>query len=60
MKLLERILDGRIRKRVEQGLGEEQQNKKGRGTTYEMFALKQEVGDARKNGSRICGLGEGL
>ena len=39
MKLLERILDGRIRKRVEQELGEEQHGfRKGSGTTDGMFA----------------------
>ena len=44
MKLLERTLDGRIRKRVEQELGEEQQGfRKGRGTTDRMFALRQLV-----------------
>ena len=44
LKLLERILDGRIRKRVEQELGEEQQGfRKGRGTTDGMFALRQLV-----------------
>ena len=44
MKLLERILGGRIRKRVEQELGEEQQgSRKGRGTTDGMFALRQMV-----------------
>ena len=42
MKLLERILDGRILKRVEQELGEEEQGfRKGRGTTDGMFALRQ-------------------
>ena len=39
MKLLERILDGRIRKKVEQ----EQGFRKGRGTTDGMFALRQMV-----------------
>ena len=44
MKLLERILDVRIRKKVQQELGEEQQGfRKGRGTTDGMFALKQMV-----------------
>ena len=44
MKLLERILDVRIRKKVEQELGEEQQGfRKGRGTTDGMFALRQMV-----------------
>ena len=44
MKLLERILDVRIRKNVEQELGEEQQGfRKGRGTTDGMFALRQMV-----------------
>ena len=65
MKLLERIPEGRIRKRVEQELGEEQQGfRKGRGTTGGMFALRQQVekrlGMQGKNGSRICGPGEGL
>ena len=44
MKVLERILDGRIRKRVEQELGEEQQGfRKSRVTTDGMFALRQLV-----------------
>ena len=44
MKLLERILDVRIRKKVEQELGEEQQGfRKGRRTTDGMFALRQMV-----------------
>ena len=44
MKLLERILDVRIRKKVEQKLGEGQQGfRKGRGTTDGMFALRQMV-----------------
>ena len=44
MKLLERTLDGRIRKRVEQEFGEEQQGfRKGKGTTDGMFALRQLV-----------------
>ena len=47
MKLLKSILDGRIRKRIEQELGEEQHGfRKGRGTTDGMFALRQ-IGDAR-------------
>ena len=44
MKLLERTLDGRIRKRVEQEFGEEQQGfRKGKGKTDGMFALRQLV-----------------
>ena len=44
MKLLERILEGRIRKRVEQELGEKQHRfRKGRGMTDGMFALRQLV-----------------
>ena len=44
MKLLEMILDGWIRKRAEQELGEEQQGfRKGRGTTDGMFVLRQMV-----------------
>ena len=42
MKLLERILDARIQKRLEHEFGEEQQGfRKGRGTTDGMFALRQ-------------------
>ena len=42
MKLLKRILDGRIRKKIKQELGEEQHGfRKGRGTTDGMFALRQ-------------------
>ena len=47
--------------RVEQELGEEQQGfRKGRGTTDGMLiciktAGREEVGDARENGSGICG-----
>ena len=58
--------DGRIRKRVEQELGEKQQGfRKGRGTTDRMLiciktAGREEVGDARENGSGVCGPGEGL
>ena len=41
MKLLEKILDVRIRKKVEQELGEEQQGfRKSRGSTDGMFALR--------------------
>ena len=44
MKLLERILDKRLRGRVEHELGEEQLGfRKGRGTTDGMFSLKQLV-----------------
>ena len=43
MKLLERTLDGRIRKRVEQEFGEQQGFRKGKGTTDGMFALRQLV-----------------
>ena len=44
MKLLEKILVVRIRKKVEQELGEEQQGfRKGRGMTDGMFALRQMV-----------------
>ena len=44
MKLLERILDGRIRDRVEHELGEEQQGfRKGRWKTEVLFALRQVV-----------------
>ena len=44
IKLRMRFLDGRIRKKVEQELGEGQQGfRKGRGTTDGMFALRQLV-----------------
>ena len=44
IKLRASFLDGRIRKGVEQELGEEQQGfRKGRGTTDGMFALRQLV-----------------
>ena len=44
MKLLEKILDVKIRKKVEQELGEEQQGfSNGRGTSDGMFALRQMV-----------------
>ena len=44
MKLLERILDKRLREKVEHKLGEEQLSfRKGRGTTDGMFALRQLV-----------------
>ena len=47
MRLLERILGGRIRKVVEQELCEEQHGfRKGRGTNDGMFALKQ-LGEKR-------------
>ena len=43
-KLLERILDKRLRERVEHNLGEEQLGfRKGRGTTDGMFSLRQLV-----------------
>ena len=44
MKLLERILDKRLREKVEHKLGEEQLGlRKGRWTTDGMFALRQLV-----------------
>ena len=44
MKLLERILDKRLRERVEQELGEEQLGfRRGLGTTDGMFSLRQQV-----------------
>ena len=62
MKLLERILDKRLREKVEHKLGEEQLGfRKGRGTTDGMFALRQltlsreETGDARAHGFGFCG-----
>ena len=44
LKLLERVLDARIRRRVECDFGEEQQGfMKGRGTAYGMYVLRQMV-----------------
>ena len=44
LKLLERVLDARIRRRVEGDFGEEQQGfRKGRGTADRMYALRQMV-----------------
>ena len=41
---LERVLDGRIMKKIESEIGEEQQGfRKGRGTTYGLFTLRQFV-----------------
>ena len=59
MKLLERILDKRLRERVECELGEEQQGfRKGRGTTDGMFSLRQlveNIGESRKHGFGFYG-----
>ena len=44
LKLLERVLDARIRRRVEGDFGEEQQGfRKGRGTAAGMYILRQMV-----------------
>ena len=44
LKLLERVLDARIRRRVEGDFGEEQQGfRKGRGTADGMYVLRQMV-----------------
>ena len=44
LKLLERVLDARFRRRVEGDFGEEQQGcRKGRGTTDEMYVMRQMV-----------------
>ena len=44
LKLLERVLDARIRRRVECDFGEEQQGfRKGRGTADGMYVLRQMV-----------------
>ena len=65
MKVLERILDGRIRKSVEMEIGEEQQGfRKSRVMKDGMFALRQLVekrfGGARWDGVGICGHEQGL
>ena len=42
LKLLERVSDGRMRKKIECEIGEEQQGfRKGRGTTHGLFTLRQ-------------------
>ena len=63
-KLLERIIDERIRKRIEQDLSEEQQGferaKERLMDACIKTAGREEVGVARENDRRICGPGEGL
>ena len=58
LKLLERVLDGRIRKNIECEIGEEQQGfRKGRGTTDGLFTLRQFVEKKlkKKQGSMCIG-----
>ena len=58
LKLLERVLDGRIRKKMECDIGEKQQRfRKGRGTTDGLFTLRQFVEKKlEKQGGMIIGL----
>ena len=50
LKLLERVLDARIRRRVEGDFGEEQQGfRKGRGTSDGMYVLRQMVENNNNN-----------
>ena len=59
LKLLERVLDGRIRKKIECDIGEEQQLfRKGRGTTEAV--REEETRKARKHVYWICRPGEGI
>ena len=64
MKLLERILDGRMRKRVNMEIRKEKQGfRKGRGMMDGMFTLRQLVDKRLEvqggDGIGICGSGEG-
>ena len=55
LKLLERVLDGRIRKNIECEIGEEQQGfRKGRGTTDGLFTLRQVVEKKLKKSKGAC------
>ena len=54
-KLLERVLDGRIRKTIECEIGEEQQGfRKGRGTTDGLFTLRQFVEKKLEKQGSMC------
>ena len=49
------MLDGRIRKKIECEIGEEQQVfRKGRGTTYGLFTLRQFVEKKLENQGSMC------
>ena len=55
LKLLESVLDGRIRKKIESEIGEEQQGfRKGRGTTDGLFTLKQFVEKKLEKQGNMC------
>ena len=55
LKLLERVVDGRIRKKVECEIGEEQQGfRKGRGTTDGLFTLRQFVERKLEKQGSMC------
>ena len=55
LKLLERVLDGRIRKKIECEIGEEQQGfRKGRGTTDGLFTLRQFVEKKLEKQGSMC------
>ena len=55
LKLLERMLDGRIRKKIECEIGEEQQGfRKGRGTTDGLSTLRQFVEKKLKKQESMC------
>ena len=58
LKLLERVLDARIRRRVAGDFGEEQQGfGKGRGTAAGMYVLRQMVGIEETGGTGQYGSG---
>ena len=55
LKLLERVLDGRIRKKIECEIGEEQQGfRKERGTTDGLFTLRQSVEKKLEKQGSMC------
>ena len=55
LKLLERVLDGRIRKKIECEIGEEQQGfRKGRGTTDGFFTPRQFVEKKLEKQGSMC------
>ena len=55
LKLLERVLDRRIRKKIECEIGEEQQGlRKGRGTTGGLFTLRQFVEKKLEKQGSLC------
>ena len=55
LKLLERIMDKRLRSQVEHEIGEEQQGfRKGRSTSDGMFALRQKIEKTLERGENMA------